>query len=82
MRKFCKVWNAKHPTTLHGYVRKKVDNNQHQCNSEASEERNDGEVAACVSLNTGMEVIIICVVPVELRLGDSGETLKNLCTFE
>ena len=45
MRKFCKVWNAKHPTTLHGYVRKKVDNNQHQCNSEASEERNDGEVA-------------------------------------
>ena len=29
-----------------------------------------------------MEVIIICVVPVELRLGDSGETLKNLCTFE
>ena len=67
--------NGKHPTTLHGHVRKKVDNTQHQCNIEASEERNDGEVAACASLNTGMEVISMCVVPVKLRHGDSGETL-------
>ena len=59
--------NEKHPTTLHGYMRKKVDNAQHQCSSEASEERKDCEVAACVSLNTGMEVIIMCVVPVKLR---------------
>ena len=63
----CKVCNEKHPTTLHGYMRKKVDNAQHQCSSEASEERKDGEVAACISLNTGMEVIIMCVVPVKLR---------------
>ena len=69
--------NGKHLTTLHGYVRKKVDNTQHQCNSEANEERNDGEVAACASLNTGMKVISMYVVPVKLRHGDSGETLKT-----
>ena len=74
-RRFYKVRSGKHPTTLHGYVRKKADNTQHQCNSEASEERKDGEVAACASLNTGMEVISMCVVPVKLRYGDSGETL-------
>ena len=33
-RRFCKVCNWKHPTTLHGYVRKKVENTQHQCNSD------------------------------------------------
>ena len=74
--------NGEHPTTLHGYVRRKVDNAQHQCNSEASEERKDGEVAACVSLNTGMEVIIMCVVPVKLRHGDSGKTLKTYALLD
>ena len=71
------MYNGKHPTTLHGYVRKKVDNTQHQCNSEANEERKDGEVAACTSLNIGMEVISMCVVLVNLRHGDSGKTLKT-----
>ena len=74
--------NGKHPTTIHGYVRKKVDNTQHQCNSEASEERSDGEVAACASLNTGTEVISMCVVPVKLRHGDSGETLKTYALLD
>ena len=46
-----------------------------QCNSEVSEERKDGELAACAFLNTGMEVISMCVVPVKLRHGDSGEIL-------
>ena len=81
-RTFCKVCNGKHPTTLHGYVRKKVGNTQHQCNSEASEERKDGEVAACASLSTGMEVISLCVVPVKLRHVDSGETLKTYALLD
>ena len=82
-RRFCsKVCNGKHPTTLHGYIRKKVDNTQHQCNSDASEERKDGEVAACASLNTGMEVISMCVVPVKLRHGDSGKTLKTYALLD
>ena len=34
--------------------------------SEASEERKDGEVAACASLYTGMEVISMFVVSVKL----------------
>ena len=51
--------NGKHPATLHGSIRKKVDNNQHQCNNMASEERKDGEVAACEPLNTSMEVITL-----------------------
>ena len=74
--------NGKHPTTLRGYVRKNVDNIQNQRNSEASEERNDGEVAACASLNTGMEVISMCVVPVRLRHGDSGESLKTYALLD
>ena len=74
--------NGKNPTTLHGYIRKKVDNTQHQCNSEASEERKDVEVAACASLNTGMEVISKCVVPVKLRHGDSHETLKTYALLD
>ena len=76
-RRFYKVCNGEHPTTLHGYVRKKIDNTQHQCNSEESEERKDGEVAACASLNTVMEVISMSVVPIKLRYGDSGRTLKT-----
>ena len=74
--------NGKHPTTLHIYVIKKVDNTQHHCNSEASEERNDGEVAACASLNTGMEVISMYVVRVKLRHGDPGETLKTYALLD
>ena len=42
--RFCKVCNGKHVTTLHAYVRKKVDNIQCQCNSEASNERKGSEV--------------------------------------
>ena len=77
-RRFCsKVCNGKHPTTLHGYIRKKVDNTQHQFNSEARDEKKDGEVAACASINTRMEVISMCVVPVKLRHGGSGQTLKT-----
>ena len=76
-RRLCKVCNEKHPTILHGYIRQKVDNSQHQCNSEASEERKDGEVAACASLNTGMEVISMCIVPVKLIHRDSGKALKT-----
>ena len=75
--RLCKVSNGKHPTALHGYIRKKVDNTQHQCNSDANEERKDGEVAECASLNTGMEVISMCVVPVKVRHGDSGKTLAR-----
>ena len=81
-RRLCKVCNGKHPTALHGYIRKKVDNTQHQCNSDASEERKDGEVAECASLNTGMEVISMCVVPVKLRHGDSGKTLKTCALLD
>ena len=81
-RRFCKVCNGKHPTTLHGYVRKKIDNTQHHCNSEDSEERKDGEVAACASLNTGMEVRSMFVVPVKLRYGDSGKTLKTYALLD
>ena len=62
---------------LPGYIRKKVGNTQHQCNSEASEKRKDDEVAACASLNTGMEVISMYVVPEKLRHEDSGKTLKT-----
>ena len=54
-----------------------VENTQHQRNSEVNEERKDDEVAACASLNTGMEVISMYVVPEKLRHEDSGKTLKT-----
>ena len=76
------MYIGKHPTALHGYVRKKVGNTQPQCNSKASEGRNDGEVAAFASLNTGMEVISMCVVPVKLRHEDSNETLKTYALLD
>lgn len=60
--------NKKHPTKIQGYVRKKVDNNQQQCNSEASEEKN--------MVKYGMDVISMCVVPVQLKHGESCETLE------
>ena len=63
-RRFCKVCKGIYPTTLHGYARRKVNSTWHQSNSEASEEIKYGEVAACASLNTAMEVISLCVVPV------------------
>ena len=64
---FCKVCNGKHPTTHHCYVRKKVDNTQHQCNNEASKGKKGGEVTAYISLNTRTEEISVFVVPVKLR---------------
>ena len=76
-RRFCEVCNKKNLTTIHGYARNKVDNTQHQCNSETSEARRDDEVAAYASLNTGMEVISMCVVPVKLRHGNYGEALET-----
>ena len=39
--------------------------------------RREKMVAACASLNTGMDLINICVVRVKLRHGDSGDTLKT-----
>ena len=71
-----------HLTTLHGYVRKKVDNSQHQCNREESEEKKYSEIAACASLNTGMEVISMCVVSVKLRHGNSGKTRKTYAVWD
>ena len=76
-RRFCEVYNKKNLTTIHGYARDKVDNTQHQCNSETSEARRDDEVVACASLNTGMEVISMCVVSVKLRHGNYGEALET-----
>ena len=77
----CEKWeNGKHPTTLHGYVRKKVDNTQHQCNSEASGERQDAELAACASLNTVMDVISMCSSS-KVKTWRLERDFENLCTF-
>ena len=72
--------SGKHSTALNDSVRKKNGNAQHQCNNEVSEKRKDGEVAACISLNTCMEVINMCVVPVKLR-HRLWQDSENLCTF-
>ena len=53
-----------------------------QKGSKCKELWQDGEVAVCVSLNTSMEVISMCVVSVKLRHGDSVETLKTYALLD
>ena len=72
--RFCKVCSGKHPTILHGSVRKKVDSSQHQCNSEASEERKDGKVAACSLLN-------IVFTSSKVKAWGLWQNSEDLCTF-
>ena len=78
-RRFCKVCSGKHPTTSHGYVRKKVDNNQHRCNSEASEERKDGSSMCIIEYWYGLDKYLCSSSKVKTwRLWRYSE---NLCTF-
>ena len=64
-RKICKVWSGKHPTTLHGYVRKKKQNDNQ--NNDSADTPNGFDVK-CATVNIGGNVINMCVVPVNLTV--------------
>ena len=73
-RRICKVCNVKGSTTLHGYVRKKKQNDTQK--NDCADTPN-GVDAKCAKVNTGGNVISMCVVPVILRYSHSGKTVKT-----
>ena len=69
----CKVCNGKHVTTFHGYLRKKTAIKRDKGLT------NDGENEAvkCASVNTGTNVISMCVVLIKVQYGNSGKVLET-----
>ena len=75
----CKVCNGKHPATLHGYVRKKKQNDNQKNDSADTA---DGVDVKCATVNTDGNEISMCVVPVNLRSGHSGKTVKRYALLD
>ena len=73
-RRICKVCNSKHPTTFHGYVRKKKQNDNQK--SDSADTPNGVDVK-CATFNTGGNVIRMCLVSVNLTYSCSGKTGKT-----
>ena len=78
-RRICKVCNSKHPTTLHGYVRKKKQNDNQKNGSADTPNRVD---VKCATVNTSGNVISMCLVPVNLRYSHSGTTVKTYALLD
>ena len=62
-QRICKVCNGKHPTTLHGNVRKKALNDTQK--NDSADTANGVDVD-CMTVNTGGNVVSMCVVPVNI----------------
>ena len=73
-RRSCKVCNGKHVTTLHGYLRKKTTINSEKGQAD---DRKNQEGVECASVNTGTDVISMCVVPLKVQYGNSGKVLAT-----
>ena len=66
--------NGKHMTTLHGYLRKKaaINNNKGLVD--------DGKIQGCMkcaSVNTGTDVISMCVIPIMVQYDNSRKVLET-----
>ena len=73
-RRSCKVCNGKYVTTLHGYLRKKTTINS---DKGLTDDRKNQEGMKCASVNAGTDVISMCVVPIKVQHGNSGEVLET-----
>ena len=73
-RRICKVCNVKRSATLHGYVRKKKQNDTQK--NDCADTPNGVDVK-CATVSTGGNVISMCVVPVILTYSHSGKTAKT-----
>ena len=71
-RRSYKVYNGKHEMTLHGYLRKKT-----AINSDKGLTDGKNEGVKCASVNTGTDVICMCVVPIKVQYGNSGKVLET-----
>ena len=73
-RRKCMVCNGTHPTTLHGVkIEKKRKNEQRD------EDHQDITVA---SINTGSEVISMCIVPVKVKKDHSSEAVETYALLD
>ena len=72
-RKFSKLCYGKLVTTLHGYLRKKAAINSDK--SLTGDGKNEG--VKCASVNTGTDVISMCVVPIKVQYCNSGKVLET-----
>ena len=72
-RRSCNLCYGKLVTTLHGYLRKKAAINSDK--SLADGGKNEGVKRA--SVNTGTDVITMCVVPIKVQYGNSGKVLET-----
>ena len=73
-RRICKVCNGEYPTKLHGYARKKKQNdNQKDDGADAP----NGVDVKCAIVNTGGNVVSMCVVPVNLTYSCFGKIVKT-----
>ena len=73
-QRICEVCNGKHPTTPHGYVRKKKQNDNQKNDSADTPNLVDVKYA---TVNNDANVISKCVVPVNLPFSHSEKTVKT-----
>ena len=70
----CKVCNEKHVTTLQGYLRKTAARNSDKGLTHDGENQ---ESVRYASVNTGTDVISMCVVPIKVQYVNSGKVLET-----
>ena len=68
------VQTEEYPTILHGYVRKKKQNDNEKNDSADTP---NGVDVKCATVNTSGNVISMCVVPVNLTYSCSGKTVRE-----
>ena len=73
-KRSCKVCNGKHVTTLHGYLRIKTAINS---DKGLTDDGKNQEGIKCVSVNTGTDVVSMCVVPINMKYSNYGKVLKT-----
>ena len=73
-KRSCKVCNGKHVTTLHGYLRIKTAINS---DKGLTDDGKNQEGVKCVSVNTGTDVVSMCVVPIKMKYGNYGKVLET-----
>ena len=73
-RRSCKVCNGKHVTTLHGYLRKKTTINS---DKGLTDDGKNQEGVKCASVNTGTDVVSVCIVSIKVKYGNSGKVLET-----
>ena len=75
-RRKCKTCDVKHLTVLHGLKIKKKDNKHENNNEENKEVKGNGTGVNCASLKVN-QIISRCVVPVKVRLKESGSMVET-----